>query len=361
MKNTLQAIGLMSGTSLDGVDAALIATDGMSVVHTGKGLTFPYPAPFRKALQSLLAGQGDALSLERELTLFHVEAVKQLLTTAKMSTSQIDVVGFHGQTIVHRPKEHLTWQIGNPSLLSYETGINVVSDFRRMDMAANGQGAPLVPIYHAAITKDCTPPIAVVNIGGVANVTWIGHGEHHLIAFDTGPGNALIDDWIFSHTGKACDEYGSIASRGKIDDATLAVLLNHPYFKEKPPKSLDRNSFSLDAVKHLSLEDGAATLTAFTAKSIVTSQEHFPTIPGSWYVCGGGRHNHTLMDILRQRLNAEVQPVEALNIDGDILEAQAFGYLAVRSLKQLPLTFPSTTGVKQPQTGGVSCAHAPSI
>lgn len=349
------AIGLMSGTSLDGVDAALIVTDGVGIVEPKGGITLPYPEHFRQELKALLTGKGDVLAVEHQLTLFHIEAVKQLLVQTGNKPSDIHVIGFHGQTLTHRPKEHLTWQMGDASFLAQETEINVVSDFRRRDMAAGGQGAPLVPIYHAAITKTCPKPVAVVNIGGVANVTWIGHNEEELIAFDTGPGNALVDDWIFRHTGKHYDEQGAIAARGKVHEDILVSLLSHPYFKEPPPKSLDRNSFSPDAVQGLSLEDGAATLTAFTARAIIAAQAHFPQVPLAWYVCGGGRHNHTLTNMLTHRINAEVQPIETLGFDGDALEAQAFGYLAVRSLKKLPLTFPSTTGVRLPLTGGVFC------
>lgn len=351
----LRAIGLMSGTSLDGVDAALVVTDGETIQHTGQGLTLPYPDSFRKTLKTLLAGTGDVPAIERELTLYHAKAVRQLLEKAQLKPSDIDVIGFHGQTVFHRPQEHTTWQIGDSSLLAQETGISVVNDFRRKDMAAGGQGAPLVPVYHAAITKACKLPVAVVNIGGVANVTWIGPGEGNMTAFDTGPGNALVDDWIFQHIGKSCDEDGKIAAKGTVDEVRLKALLSHPYFNTVPPKSLDRNSFSLDAVAGLSLEDGAATLTAFTARSIIAAQAHFPAMPAEWYVCGGGRHNTTLMSMIRQRLNAEVQPVEVLGMNGDLLEAEAFGFLAVRSLKGLPLTYPSTTGVMLPTTGGVFC------
>lgn len=355
LRKTFKTIGLMSGTSLDGVDAALVTTDGVSVDNTGESLTLPYPADFREALRKLLAGDGDVVSIEKELTEYHAKAVKQLLAKAGLQASDIDLIGFHGQTILHRPEQHTTWQIGNASLLAKETGISVVNDFRRKDMAAGGQGAPLVPIYHAAITKHCEHPVAILNIGGVANVTWIGEGEGNMLAFDTGPGNALIDDWILQHTGQPCDENGAIAAKGIVHEDKVTTLLSHPYFATKPPKSLDRNSFSLKIVQGLSLEDGAATLTAFTVRTIAAAQQHFPEMPHSWYVCGGGRHNRTIMEMLQQRINASIQPVEALSINGDALEAQAFGFLAVRSVKGLPLTFPSTTGVMLPITGGVFC------
>jgi anhydro-N-acetylmuramic acid kinase len=270
-----------------------------------------------------------------------------------MTREAIDVVGFHGQTVIHRPEQHLTIQLGDGALLAELIGLPVVFDLRGADVAAGGQGAPLVPVYHRALVSALGRlPVAVVNIGGVANVTWTGTGGE-LFAFDTGPGNALIDDWMLKRTGQAFDDNGTIARRGSVHADVLTLCLSHDYFAKPPPKSLDRNAFVWDAVQWMSVEDGAATLTAFTAAAIARSAEHFPAPPELWVICGGGRHNPLLMDMLTQRLAGSVVPAEAAGLDGDSIEAEAWAYLAVRSLAGLPITFPRTTGVAEPMTGGI--------
>jgi anhydro-N-acetylmuramic acid kinase len=262
------------------------------------------------------------------------------------------VIGFHGHTILHRPQEGRTWQIGDGALLAAETGIDVVADLRGNDVALGGEGAPLVPLFQAALAADLPRPLAVVNIGGVANVAWIGPGEGAVLAFDTGPGNALINDWVEQRGHEPLDRDGALALAGRVDEALLARLLDHPYFDRRPPKSLDRDDFSAAPVAGLSLEDGAATLTAFTAGAIARAAEHFAAPVRRWLVTGGGRHNPTLMATLAARVEAPVQPVEAVGWQGDALEAQAFAYLALRSLAGLPLTLPTTTGVSRPASGG---------
>ena len=259
----------------------------------------------------------------------------------------VDVIGFHGHTILHRPEERRTWQIGDGALLARLTGIDVVCDFRTADIAAGGQGAPLVPLFHAGLAAALEKPLAILNIGGVANVTWLG-GDGAVLAFDTGPGNALIDDWALRHTGQPIDRDGALARHGHIDAARLAEFLAHPFFDRKPPKSLDRDDFARFADPDLSAADGAATLTAMTASAVARGAEHFPAAVRRWLVAGGGRHNPILMAALRQRLGVPVEPVEAVGWDGDALEAQAFAYLAVRSLDGAPLSLPSTTGVERP-------------
>ena len=225
--------------------------------------------------------------------------------------------------------------------------------FRHADVATGGQGAPFAPVYHQALARDVPGPLVVLNLGGVANVTFIsGNSDEMLLAFDTGPASALLDDWVRRHTGAAFDEDGRIAGSGAVDAGALATLLAHPYFDQAPPKSLDRNAFSLAAVAGLGLADGAATLAAFTVDSIARAREHLPAPPVRWLVCGGGRHNATLMAGLRGVLGVPVDPVEAVGWDGDALEAQAFGFMAVRSLRGLPLSFPGTTGVPRPMLGG---------
>ncbi len=356
-KTFVQAIGLMSGTSLDGVDAALIETDGVSVHAFGEALTLPMPQGLRQDLNALMQGRGDTLAVERALTLLHAEAVKMLLRQADIPAERIAVIGFHGQTIMHRPDESLTWQLGNGALLAQVTGIDTVCDFRRADIAAGGQGAPLVPLFHQALVKDVPKPAAFLNIGGVANVTWVG--EESLLAFDTGPGNAMLNDWCMLHTGQAFDEDGKIALSGRADMQRIDAFLRDDYFAAPPPKSLDRNHFSLEPFKALSVAGGAATLAECMAAAVEKAQGHFPALPRCWYVCGGGRHNPAIMAALRSRLN-KVEKVEALGLDGDALEAQAFAYLAVRSVKRLPFSLPSTTGATRAVTGGAfypaSCA-----
>ncbi len=347
------ALGLMSGTSLDGIDAALIASDGRTAVETGPALTLPYGADFRTRLRAILGGKGEVAAVERELTLRHARAVKDLLAQAGRGAEEVTVIGFHGHTILHAPAQHRTWQIGDGALLAAETGIDVVGDLRGRDVAEGGQGAPLAPLYHAALAAKLDKPLAVLNLGGVGNLTWIGRGETEILAFDTGPGNALIDDWVSRHTGRALDEGGVLAKRGKVDERALASLLENDYFAQTPPKSLDRDAFDTGPLTGLTPADGAATLTAFTAEAVAAAVPHLPEAPRRWLVCGGGRRNPAIMDALAARLEAPVDPVEAVSWDGDALEAQAFAYLALRSLEGLPLSLPGTTGVAEPMTGGV--------
>jgi anhydro-N-acetylmuramic acid kinase len=289
--------------------------------------------------------------LERDLTLLNAEAVKRFLAANGIDRGTIDLVGYHGQTVLHDPARAMTVQLGDGALLSEQTGLDIVFDMRAADVAAGGQGAPLVPIYHRALAVQLAMlPAAFVNIGGVANVTWIGE---RIIAFDTGPGNALLDDWMLKHMGAAHDADGACAKRGRVNEEALTALLTNGYFGRLPPKSLDRNDFSAAPVAGLSLEDGAATLTAFTAASIARGREHTPIEPRVWVVCGGGRKNRTLMSMLASNVPNAVVPAEALGLNGDFIEAEAWAYLAVRSVLGLPITYPDTTGVDQPLTGGM--------
>jgi anhydro-N-acetylmuramic acid kinase len=358
MSRIYKVIGLMSGTSLDGVDAALIETDGADLVRPGPGLTVAYAPEMRVLLRAALdearaVSEGGPVlhsirEAERRLTEVHAEAVTALLRQA----GPVDLIGFHGQTILHRPERRWTWQIGDGALLARLTGVDVVNDFRSADVKAGGQGAPLVPLYHAALVRNSplARPIAVVNIGGVANVTYISGDT--VLAFDTGPGNAPIDDWMHRHTETPVDMNGAFAATGTVNGAALDAMLQNPFFARTPPKSLDRMDFGAAAVEGLSPADGAATLTAFTAASIARAREHFPQAPATWIVCGGGRHNSTLMAMLQARINAQVLKAEGARWDGDALEAEAFAYLAVRSVNGAPLSLPTTTGVPQPMTGG---------
>jgi anhydro-N-acetylmuramic acid kinase len=351
MADARWAIGLMSGTSMDGVDAALVQTDGEAVAALGPALTLPYTPEVRAAIRATLGGKGDIARAERLLTAVHVEAVQRLLAEAGMAPREVALLGFHGHTILHRPDQRKTWQIGDAAHLAAATGIDTVYDFRSADVAAGGQGAPLVPLYHQALARGLDAPLAVLNIGGVANITFIGR-DGTLIACDTGPGNALLDDWMLRHTGTPFDERGETALRGRIDAKALARLTDHPWFDMEPPKSLDRDDFRLGPVEHLSLEDGAATLTAFTAAAVARILPHLPAMPVRWLVTGGGRLNVTLMGLLGRVLSVPVEPVEAQGWRGDSLEAEAFAFLAVRSRQGLPLSVPGTTGVPRPLTGG---------
>jgi anhydro-N-acetylmuramic acid kinase len=358
-----KVIGLMSGTSLDGVDAALLETDGEAVARPGPGLTVPYDGETRALLRAGLdearaVAQGGPVpqsirEAERRLTEVHAEAVEALLVKAGIGARDVALIGFHGQTILHRPQQHWTWQIGDGALLARLTGIDVINDFRSADVQAGGQGAPLMPLYHRALVRSAhvDGPVAVVNIGGVGNVTYI-NGED-VLAFDTGPGNAPIDDWMLAHGGSPVDRDGALAAAGTVDQAALAAMLANPFFDRAPPKSLDRLDFGMEAVKNLSPADGAATLTAFTAASLARAREHFPHSATRWIVSGGGRHNKTLMAMLKARVGAPVLTAEDVGWDGDALEAQGFAYLAMRAKLGLPLSLPATTGVAQPMPGGI--------
>jgi anhydro-N-acetylmuramic acid kinase len=344
------ALGLMSGTSLDGIDAAIIKTDGHTVKNFGPFISEPYSDEFKNLLKAELGKRKIRQTLQKELTYLHAEIIENLFIKNDLVRSEIDIVGFHGQTIYHNPNEKFTLQIGDGALLAELLGISVINNFRSNDVAAGGQGAPLTPVYHQALLNKFSEPIVVVNIGGVANISFVSNTC--LLAFDTGPGNAPIDDLIKRNLGESFDIDGAVARKGEINEKVLTSLLNHSYFSLPPPKSLDRNEFDFSDIVHLSVQDAAATLVAFTTKAIVRSLEFFPEPPKRWLITGGGRHNSFMMDELSRRLEAKAIPVEDVGWNGDALEAQAFAFLAVRSLLNLPLSFPSTTGVSAELSGG---------
>jgi anhydro-N-acetylmuramic acid kinase len=367
----LRAIGLMSGTSMDGIDVAAIETNGEAVIATGPSLSVPYEAAFRRRIEAALETAksivkreerpGDLEELEREITLRHARAVSDFLAAAPAAWRNIDVVGFHGQTVLHRPHLGLTVQLGDGALLANETGIAVVHDMRANDMKFGGQGAPLVPAYHAALARSLPEefagdfPVVFVNIGGISNITYVpASGDP--IAFDTGPGNTLIDQWVSSEGGVPFDAGGAIASEGGVIRSVVERYLDNNFFEKSGPKSLDRNDFTLDLAQGLELADGARTLAAVSAEAILKSLEHLPETPRLWVVCGGGRKNPHIIGDLRvgaEKKNAKVIVAEEAKLDGDATEAEAWAYLAVRSVKKLPLTFPTTTGCSEPVTGGV--------
>jgi anhydro-N-acetylmuramic acid kinase len=344
------ALGLMSGTSLDGIDAAIIKTDGYSVEYFGPFETKAYNEKFKARLNTEFGKKEISPTLQKELTYLHAELVEYLFLKHGYLSSEIDIVGFHGQTIYHDPNKNFTLQIGDGALLAKLIGVPVINNFRGNDIAAGGQGAPLVPIYHKALASKFSDPTVVVNIGGVANASFIA--EECLLALDTGPGNAPIDDLMKRKMGISFDKSGAVARTGRVDKDILVTLLKHPYFRELPPKSIDRNHFDLSAIENLTIEDGAATLVAFVTETIVQSAEYFPQKSKRWLITGGGRHNLFIMEELSKRLGIKVLPVENVGWNGDALEAQAFAFLAVRSLLNLPISFPGTTGVPLDLSGG---------
>ena len=365
----VSAIGLMSGTSYDGVDVALINTDGETVGRLGPTGYRAYSDAERAVMRRAIAAAGNLgdrrqrpeplAEAEALLTAVHAEAVESYLAANGITAGDVAVVGFHGQTVLHQPDRHLTVQLGDGAALARRLGIPVVYDFRAADVAAGGEGAPLVPVYHRAMVRmlDRPQPVGVLNLGGVANVTFVDGEE--LVAFDVGPGNALIDDFIRLRTGEPHDADGVHAAAGKVDEESVARVLAHPYFARRPPKSLDRNEFrhwvaEEGRLAKKSVEDGAATLTAISAAAIAAARSLLPRPPASFIAAGGGTRNPTLMRMLAERLApATIETANEVGWSADALEAQAFAYLAVRSLRELPLTFPGTTGVATPLTGGV--------
>lgn len=355
------AIGLMSGTSMDGIDVALIETDGEAHVRPLAFHAVHYDKATRSWLRlAMQAAMGEDWpgphpvidAAAAAVTQMHVAAVRDLFERQPaIYPIDVSVIGFHGQTVAHRPDRGWTWQIGDGARMARELGMTVVDDFRSADVAAGGEGAPLVPIYHQARAAGLDKPLMVLNLGGVGNLSYIGE-DGVLIAFDTGPGNSLIDDWVHGETGLSHDAGGAIAAGGTVDEAALARLMDNGWFAAPPPKSLDRNHFDIGPVRELSLADGAATLAAFTAAGIARGIGHLPAPPRRILVAGGGRHNATLMAMLAERTGLPVAPVEAVGWSGDATEAEAFAYLAVRRLKDLPISFPLTTGVKAPVVGG---------
>jgi anhydro-N-acetylmuramic acid kinase len=359
------ALGAMSGTSLDGVDAAILTTDGRRILGFGDTAYRPYSDAERAVLRAALGcWPGD----------HGVEAAAEMVETAHAElleplAGQAGLIGFHGQTLAHEPHGRGTHQAGSGDVLAEILGVPVVWDFRSTDVRMGGQGAPLAPFFHFACAKwiGAKAPVAFLNLGGVGNLTWIDPSQPApevagaCIAFDTGPANAPINDLMQARRGVAQDEGGALAVTGDPDEAVIARFLEQPYFYKMPPKSLDRNDFAdlLPAVAHLSDADAAATLTAVAAAAVAKGAEHFPTAPDRILVTGGGRHNGTLMRMLAALMSCPVEPVEAAGLNGDMLEAQAFAFLAVRVLRGLPTSAPGTTGVAAAIGGGkISRPHA---
>ncbi|MFT7391161.1 MAG: anhydro-N-acetylmuramic acid kinase [Paracoccaceae bacterium] len=365
------ALGLMSGTAMDGVDAAMVLTDGVGIEAFGPSLGVPYGVGEMDAARAVHgdwrrfrpAHGGDAALLAQagaEVDAAHAGAAARLL--AAPGAPDAALIGYHGQTVAHAPDEGWTWQLGDGAALARSLRRPVAWDFRSADMAAGGQGAPLTPFFHFALARriGAEGPVAVLNLGGVGNVTWVNAGAEGpeapgaVLAFDTGPANAPIDDWVRARTGAAFDRDGALAAAGRVDEGLLSRNSVAAWAARRPPKSLDRNDFAEVAagMAALSAEDGAATLTALSARMAAAAQAHFPAPVSRWLVCGGGRRNGTLMAMLAERAEAEVQSINDAGLDGDMLEAQAFAWLAVRVARGLPLSAPGSTGVASPCVGG---------
>ncbi|MGN7292688.1 anhydro-N-acetylmuramic acid kinase [Rhizobium sp. SAFR-030] len=362
------AVGLMTGTVLDGnIDVALLKTDGERIEAFGAYTLAPYPREIRDLLEETLT-QARAWNFdgpepeifktaEEQLTRAQSDAVRALVQEAGLSLADIGVVGFHGQTVLHRApqpgRKGATRQLGDGGLMSSILGVKVAYDFRSADVAAGGQGAPLAAAYHAALLSGVAQDgdTAILNLGGVANITWTD-GRSELVAFDTGPANAPINDFVKRHGLGDMDRDGRLAARGTVDEARLAKLLEHAYLTKAYPKSLDRFDFTVEMAGDLGPEDGAATLTAFTASAVGKALDLLPQRPKKLMVSGGGRHNPTLMEMLRQRAGVEAVSADTIGWRGDAVEAECFAFLAVRVLRGLPISFPSTTGAPEPLNGG---------
>ncbi|WP_162858379.1 anhydro-N-acetylmuramic acid kinase [Labrenzia sp. CE80] len=344
-------VGTISGTSADGIDMAEIGTDGRSVSHFGPAATVPYAYETRAAvLDAIATGPVDRSAwpeVARLVTRDHGEAIGAFCAEQKLVP---DLVTFHGQTVWHDPEHGETVQLGDPQALATELGTAVVGDLRLADMAAGGEGAPLVPVYHQALSLGLPQPLCFLNIGGVSNLTYVDGGE--ILAFDIGPGNALLDDWVRQHQAGDFDPGGEISAKGAVNSPWLAKALEHPFFAKPGPKSLDRNAFAPDLPEGISLEDGAASLAAFTVAAVARAEKLCPRKPLLWLVCGGGRHNVTLMKMLAEHLDGKVVPTEEHGFDGDALEAQAMAFLGARLKAGLPTSFPETTGACAPVVGG---------
>ena len=361
MNRNLCSLGLMSGTSLDGIDVSIIKSDGEQQVEIIDDLYLKYDDQLKLKLKKIIdtCSSKDKLAkiskeineLEKELTLYHAKAYK--LITEKNKNIKIDLIGFHGQTIIHKPQKKYSIQIGDSQLLSKITNTTVISNFRENDILNGGQGAPLTPIYHQLILKKVRSrlPSVVINIGGITNITYMERSDK-IIGFDTGPGNYLIDEWVRAKTKYEFDSGGLIAKSGQPNEDILNKFLNDPYYKKKIPKSLDVKDLNSQNLDTLNLEDGCATLSMLTVSSICMALDNFENRPNLILLSGGGRKNKYIFDNIRKKFCNSVKLIDDFNFNGDFNESQAFAYLAIRSYLKKIITFPSTTGVKKPCLGG---------
>ena len=365
MNDLITSIGLMSGTSCDGIDASIIKSDGENELHLIGNQFLPYDEKIKLKIRSLKEkinltidlekNQLEINSLEKEITFLHAKIVNLIIEKYEIDKSKINIVGFHGHTIFHSFKQKKTKQIGDGKLLAQLNNLNVVNNFRENDINNGGQGAPLVPIFHKLlqIKLKLKIPLLFVNIGGISNLTYLGN-DKKIVSFDTGPGNFLMDKilQLKSKNKFQFDKDGTIAFTGSVDKNILDSYLNDPYYDSLPPKSLDVNDFNLSPVRGLSLEDSVATLSELTSLTIVNALNFFNTKPKKIILCGGGRKNKYIFERIKKLSNISTNNIDEYKINGDFIESQAFAYLAIRSFLKKPISFPSTTGVERPTTGG---------
>lgn len=354
MSKTYKAIGLMSGTSLDGIDLSFIESDGKKEITIIGDCYYKYDDSFKKKIQKIihqLPSTKNIKIVENELTILHANLVNNFLAKNNIKAQEVDLIGFHGHTILHNIEEKRTWQIGDCHLLAHLCNINVVGDFRKADVENNGQGAPLVPIYHLNLIPKDIEPTTTLNIGGISNITYFENGEENsLIAFDVCFGNAPLDDLVRSKTGLDYDDDGQLARNGKIDLSLAYEILENKIFQQAPPKSFDRNEFkkSLEHISELDIEDSLATLCYIHAKAVALNLKFLPKRPKKLYLCGGGRRNSFLVEQLKENLpDIQIININDIGFDGDTIESEAFAYLGIRSLLSLPISFPKTTGIDE--------------
>ena len=365
MKNLITSIGLMSGSSCDGIDASIIKSDGENELYFKGNHFLPYEDRTRSKIRNLKEQINLILDLktkkteidilEREITTLHGKIVNSIIEKFELNKSEIDLIGFHGHTIFHSFKEKKTKQIGDGRLLSQLTGLNVVYNFREYDIRNGGQGAPLAPVFHKLLQKKLKlkMPLFFLNIGGISNLTYLGK-DREIASFDTGPGNFLIDRILQLKTNNKIqfDKDGTIAFNGNVKKNILDSFLNDPYYESSPPKSLDVNDFSFSALKNLSLEDSVATLSELTSVTIVNALNFFNPKPKEIILCRGGRKNKYIFERVKKLSNISTNNIDDYKLNGDFIESQAFAYLAIRSFLKKPISFPDTTGISKPSTGG---------
>jgi anhydro-N-acetylmuramic acid kinase len=355
MSKIIKSIGLMSGTSLDGIDLSMIESDGLSFIKTHKNQYYQYSDEFKNKLRKLIFDEKISLfeikKIENELTILHANLVNDFLEKNQISSTEISVIGFHGQTIFHKPIDKITWQIGNAQLLAHLTKINVVADFRVNDIVNGGQGAPLVPIYHYYLFANQEKPIAILNIGGVSNITYFNNDLNSLIAFDLCFGNAPMNDLMMKKLNREFDRNGEIASQGKPNIELIESISQNKIFHQEIPRSFSRNDFdeTLSPILSLELPDALATLSLLFAKILANNlQKFFNELPKKIIVCGGGAKNKTLLKNMQNFLpNIEIIVADEIGFNPDFIESEAFAFLAVRRVKNLPISFKNTTKVNK--------------
>ena len=365
MKKLITAIGLMSGTSCDGIDASIIKSDGEDRLELIGDYFLPYAEKTRIRIRKLKEKvdrvleleikKKEIVDLENEITVLHSKAINLILEKLKIDKSEIDLVGLHGHTIFHSFEDKKTKQLGNGKVLSKLSKLSVIYNFRKNDLKNGGQGAPMVPIFHKLLQNklDIKMPVVFVNIGGISNLTYLDKNEE-IISFDSGPGNFLIDKLLQlkSNDKIQFDKNGEIAFKGKADKKMLDIYLSNPYYNSLPPKSLDVKDFDVNLVRDINLENAVTTLSELTSLTIVEALNFFPNKPQNIILCGGGRKNKYIYEQIKKKSNISTINIDEYKINGDFVESQAFAYLAIRSFFKKPISFTKTTGVSKPMTGG---------